>query len=179
MASPPSWLKEGPKSASKEEGEAQSTGLLPAPLRATASQIWSLPYRWGQELASKRAVTQDPRSLRKQTEGLGMLPEPHLLVWETVFGNLVSCKASLDHPRTLQRKSMFSSQHSPPDEGSALPWGGLLPHHGSPGWQPEILPRGQGHLQVHQCFKTGSDFAFPPPNLTTSGDWGAGAATRF
>ena len=121
MVSPPSWLKEGPKSASKEEGEAQSTCLLlPAPLRATASQIWSFPYRWGQELASKRAVTQDPRSPRKQTEGLGILPEQHLLVWETVFGNLVSCKASLDHPRTLQRKTMFSSQPSPPDEGSAL-----------------------------------------------------------
>lgn len=83
--------------------------------------------RRGQELASKKVVTQNPCSSQKQTKGLGILPEQHLLVWKTIFGNLVSCKASLDHPGTLQRKTAVRFQHSSPGEGGALLWRGLPP----------------------------------------------------
>ena len=127
VVAPPFLLQEGQKPDSGGVGEAQSVFSFHSPSWHQLHKSGVFPYRRGQELASKRVVTEDPSSPQKQTKGLGILPEQHLLVWKTVFGNLVSCKASLDHPGTLQRKTAARFQHSSPDEGGALLWRGLPP----------------------------------------------------
>lgn len=124
VVAPPFQLQEGPKPDSRQP---RAPVFFHSPSQHQLHKSGAFPYRQGQELASKRVVTQDPCSPQKQIKGLGILPEQHLLVWKTVFGNLVSCKASLDHPGTLRRKTAARFQHSSPDEGGALLWRGLPP----------------------------------------------------
>ena len=119
VVAPPFQLQEGPKPDSRQP---RAPVFFHSPSQHQLHKSGAFPYRQGQELASKRVVTQDPCSPQKQIKGLGILPEQHLLVWKTVFGNLVSCKASLDHPGTLRRKTAARFQHSSPDEGGALLW---------------------------------------------------------